>query len=45
MKITTIGIDLAKDVFQVHGIDERVNRDCFIANFLVMEILPSITAV
>lgn len=23
MKITTIGIDLAKDVFQVHGIDER----------------------
>ena len=23
MKITTIGIDLAKDAFQVHGIDER----------------------
>jgi transposase len=23
MKITTIGVDLAKDVFQVHGIDER----------------------
>ena len=23
MKITTIGIDLAKDVFQVHGADER----------------------
>jgi transposase len=23
MKITTIGIDLAKNVFQVHGIDER----------------------
>jgi len=23
MKITAVGIDLAKDVFQVHGIDER----------------------
>ena len=23
MKITTIGIDLAKAVFQVHGVDER----------------------
>ena len=23
MKITTIGIDLAKSVFQVHGVDER----------------------
>ena len=23
MKITTVGIDLAKNVFQVHGIDER----------------------
>ena len=23
MKITTIGIDLAKHVFQVHGVDER----------------------
>ncbi|MBB3220995.1 transposase, partial [Massilia umbonata] len=23
MKITTIGIDLAKDAFQVHGIDEH----------------------
>jgi transposase len=23
MKITTIGIDLAKNVFQVHGIDEH----------------------
>jgi transposase len=22
-KITTIGIDLAKNVFQVHGVDER----------------------
>jgi len=23
MKITTIGIDLAKNVFQVHGVDQR----------------------
>ncbi len=23
MKVTTIGIDLAKSVFQVHGVDER----------------------
>ena len=23
MKITTIGIDLAKNVFQVHGVDEH----------------------
>ena len=23
MKITTIGIDLTKNVFQVHGVDER----------------------
>ena len=23
MKITTLGIDLAKNVFQVHGVDER----------------------
>ena len=23
MKVTTIGIDLAKDVFQVHGVDKR----------------------
>lgn len=26
MNITTVGIDLAKSVFQVHGIDERGNR-------------------
>lgn len=25
MKITTIGVDLAKNVFQVHGVDERGN--------------------
>jgi transposase len=23
MKITTVGFDLAKNVFQVHGVDER----------------------
>jgi transposase len=23
MKITTVGVDLAKNVFQVHGVDER----------------------
>ena len=23
MKITTIGIDLAKNIFQIHGVDER----------------------
>ena len=23
MKITTVGIDLAKNVFQVHGVDEH----------------------
>ena len=23
MKITTMGIDLAKEVFQIHGVDER----------------------
>ena len=23
MKITTVGIDLAKNVFQVHAVDER----------------------
>lgn len=26
MKVTTIGIDLAKNVFQVHGVDERGTR-------------------
>ena len=25
MKVTTIGIDVAKSVFQVHGVDERGN--------------------
>jgi transposase len=25
MKLTTVGIDLAKSVFQVHGVDERGN--------------------
>jgi hypothetical protein len=27
MKITTIGIDLAKIVFQIHGVDERGKVD------------------
>mgnify|MGYP000116644214 CR=1 FL=1 len=27
MKATTIGIDLAKEVFQVHGVDEHAGRD------------------
>ena len=26
MKITTVGLDLAKSVFTVHGMDERGNR-------------------
>jgi len=26
MNITTIGIDLAKNVFQVHGVDERAKE-------------------
>jgi len=31
MKITTIGIDLAKEVFQIHGVDihGKVNRPGF----------------
>jgi transposase len=28
MKITTIGIDLAKSVFQVHGVDDHGKRCC-----------------
>ena len=28
MKITTVGIDLAKNVFQVHGVDERGKTCC-----------------
>ena len=27
MKITTTGIDLAKNVFQVHGVDEHGKAD------------------
>lgn len=46
MKITTFGIDLARDVFQVHGVDERshvvlrkqIRRDQF-ATFMV-NLLP-----
>ena len=25
MKVTTLGIDLAKSIFQLHGVDERGN--------------------
>jgi transposase len=28
MKITTVGIDLAKNVFQIHGVDERGKTRC-----------------
>ena len=28
MKITTVGLDLAKNVFTLHGVDERGNRCC-----------------
>ncbi len=28
MKITTIGIDLAKEVFQIHGVDEHGKAVC-----------------
>ncbi len=28
MKVTTVGIDLAKTVFQVHGVDDLGNRFC-----------------
>ena len=27
MKITTLGIDLAKNVFQLHGVDEKLLPD------------------
>ena len=43
MEITTIGVDLAKNVFQVHGMDEhgktvvrkRLSRDKFLEFFVV----------
>jgi hypothetical protein len=28
MEITTIGLDLAKNVFQIHGVDMRGRRCC-----------------
>ncbi len=48
MNVTTIGIDLAKNVFQVHGIDEkghhvltkRLSRNKFLPFFAM---LPSCT--
>ena len=33
MQITTIGLDIAKNVFQVHGIDARARRSSFGSNF------------
>ena len=29
MEITTIGIDLAKNIFQTHGVDEHVDTPYF----------------
>ena len=48
MKITTIGIDLAKNVFQVHGVDERgravlkkqLKRDQMAAFFAKLPAVP-----
>ena len=45
MKLTTVGIDLAKNVFQVHGVDERgqpvlrkqLKRDQVASFFAVLE--------
>jgi hypothetical protein len=31
MKITMIGIDLAKEVFQIHGVDMHGKTDCVLA--------------
>lgn len=40
MKITTVGIDLAKNVFQVHGIDERDVLQFRIPNLQIPRISP-----
>ncbi len=48
MKITTIGIDLAKEVFQIHGVDEhgkvvlhkRLSRGKITKFFANIETLP-----
>jgi transposase len=39
MKITTIGIDLAKNVFQVHGVDER-GKACLKKQLKRAQVLP-----
>ena len=39
MKITTIGIDLAKNVFQMHGVDER-GRACLKKQLKRAQVLP-----
>jgi transposase len=49
MKITTIGIDLAKNVFQLHGVDERgkvvlrkqLRRDQMAIFFAKLQPVPS----
>ena len=30
--ITTVGLDIAKSVFQVHCVDAEVGRSCFAVN-------------
>ena len=32
MEVTTIGLDIAKNVFQVHGIDAGLKRSSFVSN-------------
>jgi len=39
MNITTIGIDLAKTVFQVHGVDER-GKPCLKKQIKRAQMLP-----
>lgn len=36
MKITTVGLDLVKNVFQVHGADE-LGRVCIATNFQISD--------
>ena len=33
MQVTTVGLDLAKDVFQVHGVDAFARQGLEIAHF------------
>ena len=39
MNITTIGLDLAKNVFQVHGVDERA-KVCLKKQLKRAQVLP-----